>query len=68
MLVAELESLGRASASDDELLNRLGWTRGRASQVFGQLEEAGIVTSSPLRGERGGRPRKVYELSTPVMG
>jgi hypothetical protein len=68
MLVAELESLGRASASDDQLLNRLGWTRGRASQVFGQLEEAGIVTSSPLRGERGGRPRKVYELSTPVAG
>jgi energy-coupling factor transporter ATP-binding protein EcfA2 len=61
MLMAELEALGPASASDERLLRRLGWTRARAVQVFKQLEQAGIVTASEQRG-RAGRPRKIYAL------
>jgi energy-coupling factor transporter ATP-binding protein EcfA2 len=60
MLLAELENMGSASASDEELLKRLGWTRPRATQVFGELEQAGLVTSRAAKGH-GGRPRKVYQ-------
>jgi DNA-binding FadR family transcriptional regulator len=59
MLLAELENMGSASASDEELLKRMGWTRPRATQVFRELEEAGLVTSREVKGH-GGRPRKVY--------
>jgi DNA-binding MarR family transcriptional regulator len=59
MLMAELESLGPVSASDDKLLRRLGWTRARAVQVLRGLEEQGLVTSSTVKGDAG-RPRKVY--------
>ena len=63
MLVAELQSRGgSASASDDGLLDALGWTRSRASQVFRQLEAADLVTASERRVNGAGRPRKVYEL------
>jgi hypothetical protein len=60
-VAAALEAAGRASASDDQFLARLGWSRSRATQVLRELEEAGIVTGSLERRE-GGRPRKVYEL------
>jgi hypothetical protein len=60
MLLTELESLGAASASDEELLKRLGWTRPRATQVFAELERAGLVTSREEKGHGGGRPRKIY--------
>jgi energy-coupling factor transporter ATP-binding protein EcfA2 len=59
MLLTELEDLEAASASDEALLNRLGWTRERATQVLGDLEREGIVTSSRERQARGA-PRKVY--------
>ena len=68
MLVAELVALGGASASDERLLKRLGWTRGRAVQVLKQLEGKGIVTASMRAVEGGGRPRKVYELLMPLYG
>ena len=68
MLVAELQSRGgSASASDDGLLDALGWTRSRASQVFRQLEAADLVTASERRVNGAGRPRKVYELVGPVL-
>jgi hypothetical protein len=59
MLLAELETVGGASASDERLLARLGWTRARAAQVFGELERAGLVdaTDEP---RASGRPRRVY--------
>jgi hypothetical protein len=66
MVVAELEANGAASASDESLLRRLGWTRPRAAQVLKRLEEEGIVTSSTRAGGGGGRPRKVYEVVGPV--
>jgi energy-coupling factor transporter ATP-binding protein EcfA2 len=62
MLLAELENVGSASASDEELLKRLGWTRPRATQVFQELEQAGLVISREVKGH-GGRPRKVYQPS-----
>lgn len=64
MLMAELESLGPTSASDQRLLSRLGWTRSRAVQVFRQLEEKGLVTSSTVKGASG-RPRKLYKPTDP---
>lgn len=62
MLAAELEALGAASASDEVLLDRLGWTRARAAQVFARLEQAGLVTSDEVRSGTG-RPRRVFRLT-----
>ncbi len=59
MLMAELGSLGPTSASDEELLRRLGWTRSRAVQVLRELEKRGLVTTTTIKGEAG-RPRKLY--------
>ncbi len=63
MLVAELRSLGSASASDDVLLDRLGWTRSRTTQVFRKLLDAEIVVAESQRDSGPGRPRKVYSLN-----
>lgn len=59
MLVDAMRSRGSVSASDDELLERLGWTRSRATQLLKQLEAAGLVMSET---EKGGR-KKLYRLS-----
>jgi energy-coupling factor transporter ATP-binding protein EcfA2 len=62
MLLSEIEALGRAvSASDEELLRRMGWTRNRAVQVLGQLEDAGLLHSYNDRGPRGGTA-KMYSV------
>jgi energy-coupling factor transporter ATP-binding protein EcfA2 len=61
-LLSELEANGPASPSDQGLLSRLGWTRGRASQVFQELESRGLVTTFERAGT-GGRPRRVYEAT-----
>lgn len=68
MLFAELMDLGPTSASDDRLLDRLGWTRGRAVQVAKQLEAEGLVVSTTAASGPGGvsgpgRPRKLYEVN-----
>ena len=59
MLLAELEASGGASASDEGLLARLGWTRARAAQVLGQLEREGLVDATDQQ-RPSGRPRRVY--------
>lgn len=62
MLFTELMNMGPVSASDEDLLNRLGWTRGRVVQVLKQLEAAHLVVSTTeARGQ--GRPRKLYEVN-----
>lgn len=66
MLLAELEARGAASASDEDLLRSLGWTRTRAVQLFSELEQAGLVTSETEKGPSG-RPRKVYRPQ-PIVG
>jgi hypothetical protein len=60
-LLAELEANGAASPSDEGLLSKLGWTRSRASQVFRELEQQGLVRALERPGERG-RPRRLYEV------
>lgn len=60
MLFTELMDLAPVSASDKRLLERLGWTRTRASQVFKQLEEAGLVVVAEESPDGPGRPRKLY--------
>ena len=50
------------SASDENLLSRLQWSRVRANQVFRELEEAGIVSATLQPADAVGRPRKVYGL------
>ncbi|MBA2625780.1 MAG: hypothetical protein H0U89_09270 [Acidimicrobiia bacterium] len=63
MLFSELQALGSASASDEELLRRLGWTRGRTAQVLKQLEEAGLVAGHDDHRGSPGRPRRVYAVT-----
>lgn len=60
MLFTEVMDLGPVSASDARLLDRLGWTRPRAAQVFKQLEDAGLVVVSEQAPDGPGRPRKLY--------
>lgn len=60
-LLAELEAGGPASPSDEGLLQRLGWSRARASQVFGELLEHGLVRVSTAP-SAGSRPRRLYEV------
>jgi predicted ArsR family transcriptional regulator len=64
MLAAELEALGWASASDERLLVRLGWTRPRVVQVMAELERGGLVDMREESTGRG-RPRKLYRLKPP---
>ncbi|HVF04275.1 MAG TPA: ATP-binding protein [Frankiaceae bacterium] len=68
MLVSEVQSRGgAASASDEGLLQSLGWTRPRAVQVFKELEEHGLVVATPQRSDGPGRPKIVYELVEDIL-
>jgi hypothetical protein len=64
MLFTEVMDLGPVSASDKMLLDRLGWTRPRAAQVFKQLEEAGLVVVTEEAPDGPGRPRKLYAANS----
>jgi predicted transcriptional regulator len=61
--MSELIGLGRpASVHDNELLDRLDWSRAYAQRIFANLEAADLVRSIPDSSrERSGRPRKLYE-------
>jgi energy-coupling factor transporter ATP-binding protein EcfA2 len=61
-LLAELEAGGPAGPSDEALLRKLGWSRSRASQVFGELQKAGLVRADEKPSKAGRRPRRVYAL------
>ena len=65
MLAQELEALGWASASDERLLVRMGWTRSRVVQVIAELEGEGLVEMREESTGRG-RPRKLYRLKPPA--
>lgn len=60
LMFADLVANGPASASDEALLDRLGWTRARAVQVLKQLEGAGLVRAEAEARAGQGRPRKLY--------
>jgi DNA-binding MarR family transcriptional regulator len=62
MLAEELDALGWASASDQRLLDRMGWTRPRVVQVIAELESRGLVEMREESTGRG-RPRKLYRLT-----
>lgn len=63
MLMHEVRSLGRpVSASDDELLRRMGWTRQRAARVLQQLESAGFLESYAGLTEGQGRPPRLFRV------
>jgi len=60
LLFAELIDLAPVSASDPILLERMGWTRSRATQVLRRLEEDGLVVARTETPDGPGRPRRVY--------
>jgi hypothetical protein len=62
MLADELDALGWTSASDQRLLDRMGWTRPRVVQVMAELESRGLVEMREESTGRG-RPRKLYRLT-----
>jgi predicted transcriptional regulator len=62
MLATEIDALGWVSASDQRLLDRMGWTRPRVVQVIAELESRGLVEMREERTGRG-RPRKLYRLT-----
>lgn len=60
MLYVELLDLGPVSASDQDLQERMGWTRPRLVQVLNELERAGLVVATTAPSSGAGRPRKLY--------
>ena len=66
MAMAELQGLGRpVSVHDPELLDRLGWSRSYAQRILSRLEARELLRTMPERGDRIGRPRKLYEPRPP---
>jgi hypothetical protein len=65
VVYADLEANGPASASDEEFLARLGWSRQRAAQVLADLERADLVRPESRPGPSG-RPRKVFAIVPPT--
>ena len=65
MLAVELRGQSAVSASDEDLQQRMGWTRPRLTQVLKELEAAGLAQSAPASDGRAGRPRRLYEIVGP---
>ena len=51
---------GPASASDEALMQRLGWSRPHVAQAFYELQRASLVIGYHGPNDTGRRPRKVY--------
>lgn len=51
------------SASDEDLIDALGVSRGRLAQEFQQLEKRGLVEGRSLPADGPGRPRTGYQLA-----
>ncbi len=60
-----LEDVGPTSASDEDLLTYLSWSRQRAAKVLSELEDAGLVRSE-TRQTGSGRPRKLFAIVPPA--
>jgi hypothetical protein len=60
MLFAELLAAGRASPSDQGLLERMGWSRSRANQVLRDLQREGLAMARDEVPDGAGKPRRVY--------
>lgn len=62
----EVEALEPVSASDPRLLERLGWTKARASRVLNDLEDADLVEAKSVPAGPG-RPPKLYRTRPPEL-
>jgi hypothetical protein len=68
MAFSELAALGRpVSASDEDFLQRMGWTRPRAVKVLKDLEALRLVRSTTAPSPGSGRPKVVYVPSTEIV-
>lgn len=65
MLYSEIRHRDPISASDQDVQNRMGWTRPRLIQVLGELEEAGLVESYDQARSGPGRPKKMFRVLSP---
>ncbi len=65
LLAAEVDARGALSPSDDGLQRRMGVTRPRLAQLFGELQRAGLVEDTQVTASGPGRPRVVYRLTHP---
>ena len=63
MLLAELQGHGPASATDAELISRLGVTTRQLRRYFDALQEAGLVEVVPSARQGPGRPPTTYMLT-----
>jgi hypothetical protein len=64
MLMDELQRLGPISASDRQLLDRLGWARTTLLRTLEQLEQQGLVHSWDER-QAQGRPKRLFAAAEP---
>lgn len=64
MVLAELEGLGSASASDPELLRRVGYSRASVARALRSLYDAELVVAEE-RSDGPGRPRVIYTPRNP---
>jgi hypothetical protein len=60
-----LEENGPTSASDEEFLEHLGWSRQRAAKVLSDLEIEDFVRGE-TRPSKNGRPRKLFAVVPPA--
>jgi hypothetical protein len=60
-----LEENGPTSASDEDLLTYLSWSRQRAAKVLSELEDNDLVRSETRQSESG-RPRKLFSIVPPA--
>jgi hypothetical protein len=65
MLMAELSARPPASASDEELLSSLGWSRTTLLRALEELEHEGLVQSWSEPSGSGGRPRRLFTTTEP---
>lgn len=63
MLLAELQGRGAVSATDPELLSRLGVTDRQLRRNFALLEQQGLVNQVPAGRQGPGRPPAMYMLT-----
>jgi hypothetical protein len=60
-----LEENGPTSASDEDLLAYLSWSRQRAAKVLAELEDNDLVRSETRQSDSG-RPRKLFAVVPPA--
>jgi predicted ArsR family transcriptional regulator len=60
-----LEESGPTSASDEDLLSYLNWSRQRAAKVLSELEDANLVRTETRQSDSG-RPRKMFAIVPPA--